>query len=136
MPALPDIRTSDSEKITVNLGVVDLGRVDLLVREGFYSNRTDFIRTAIRNQLTAQGDAVTRSLERQVMDLGLRDLNRAELEQARERGERLNIRVVGLLRIAADVSADLAQETIATITVLGAMQAPANVKAVLKDRTI
>jgi Ribbon-Helix-Helix transcriptional regulator family len=51
-------KVPDSEKITINLGFVDLGRVDLMVREGFYSNRADFIRTAIRNQLERQDDAI------------------------------------------------------------------------------
>jgi Arc/MetJ-type ribon-helix-helix transcriptional regulator len=127
-------RPADSEKVTINLGHVDLGRIDLLVHEGFYSNRTDFIRTAIRNQLTAQADAVGRSLARQTMELGLRDLGVADLEAARRAGERLRINVVGLLRISSDVPVDLARETIASIRVLGALQAPPEIKAALKDR--
>ncbi len=102
-------RPAESEKITINLGHVDLGRIDLMVQEGFYSNRTDFIRTAIRNQLSAQGDALANSLERHSLELGLREIGRAELEAARGAGEMLHIRVVGLARIADDVSADLAK---------------------------
>ena len=124
----------DNEKITLNLGHVDLGRIDLLVQEGFYANRSDFIRTAIRNQLTAQDDAVARSIARHSLDLGLREITRAELEAAEASGP-LHIRVVGLARIAADVPADLARQTIGSITVLGALQAPAAVKAALRDRT-
>lgn len=124
----------ENEKITINLGHVDLGRIDLLVQEGFYANRSDFIRTAIRNQLTAQADAVARSIERHTLELGLHDITRAELEAALQAGRMLHVRVVGLARIAADVPADLARQTIGSITVLGALQAPAAVKAALADR--
>ena len=124
----------ENEKITINLGHVDLGRIDLLVQEGFYANRSDFIRTAIRNQRTAQADAVARSIERHTLELGLHDITRAELEAALQAGRMLHVRVVGLARIAADVPADLARQTIGSITVLGALQAPAAVKAALADR--
>ncbi|KGJ06290.1 CopG family transcriptional regulator [Paracoccus sphaerophysae] len=124
----------ENEKITINLGHVDLGRIDLLVQEGFYANRSDFIRTAIRNQLTAQADAVARSIERHTLELGLHDITRIELEAALQAGRMLHVRVVGLARIAGDVPADLARQTIGSITVLGALQAPAAVKAALADR--
>jgi Arc/MetJ-type ribon-helix-helix transcriptional regulator len=127
-------RQPETEKITINLGPVDLGRVDLLVQEGFYSNRTDLIRTAIRNQIASHGDAVARSLERHTMELGLREFGRAELEAVRARGEVLHLRVVGLVRIAADVDAELARATIGSLHVLGALQAGAEVKAALADR--
>ena len=125
---------SESEKITINLGYVDLGRIDLLVHDGFYANRTDFIRTAIRNQLTSEGDAVATLTERHMMEVGLRDLSRADLEAAKDAGETLHIKVVGLARIAADVTPDLAKATIGSITVLGALQARADVKSALADR--
>ncbi len=127
-------KTPDSEKITLNLGHVDLGRIDLLVQEGFYSNRSDFIRTAIRNQLDSHGEVVARSIERHMMELGLRDYSRAELEAMREAGEVLHVRVVGLARIAPDVPPDLARATIGSITVLGALQASPEVRAALADR--
>jgi Arc/MetJ-type ribon-helix-helix transcriptional regulator len=126
----------DSEKITINLGPVDLGRIDLLVRDGFYANRTDFIRTAIREKLAAHGPEVTRSVERNLFELGLRELGAAELDAARVAGERLNIRVVGLLRIAPDVSPELARATIASLTVLGAFQASPGVKTALAGRIV
>jgi Arc/MetJ-type ribon-helix-helix transcriptional regulator len=125
---------SDSEKITINLGYVDLGHVDLLVQEGFYSNRTDFIRTAIRNQLDRHGDAVRQSVARQQLDLGLRRYGRQDLEAVRAAGETLHIQVLGLAVIADDVSPELARATIASIHVLGALQASAAVKAALSDR--
>lgn len=127
-------RHSDSEKLTLNLGYVDLGKIDLLVRDGFYSNRSDFIRTAIRNQLSAQAADIDRSVTRNTLDLGLRDFNRAELEHHRDRGEKLAIRVVGLARIAADVSPELADAAIESITVLGALQASDAVKAALAGK--
>lgn len=95
MATVHPLRPADTEKITINLGHVDLGRIDLLVQEGFYSNRTDFIRTAIRNQLTAQNDAVAKSIERHTLELGLRDITRAELEAVRRAGETLHVKVVG-----------------------------------------
>ncbi|MFZ3582013.1 CopG family transcriptional regulator [Loktanella sp. DJP18] len=127
-------KTPDSEKITINLGYVDLGRVDLLVQEGFYSNRTDFIRTAIRNQLGTHTEAVAKSIERHTMELGLRDYTRADLESLQRAGEVLHVKVVGLARIAGDVTPELALATIGSITVLGALQASAEVKAALADR--
>ena len=127
-------RGGDSEKITINLGHVDLGRIDLLVQEGFYSNRTDCIRTAIRNQLSSHNEAVANSIVRQTLELGLRDYGRAELEAAKAAGERLQIRVVGLVRIAPDVTPKLALATIDSITVLGTLQASPDVKAALAER--
>ena len=127
-------RQADNEKITINLGHVDLGRIDLLVQEGFYGNRSDFIRTAIRNHLMAEADAVSRSVERHTLEMGLRDVTRDELEAAVAKGERLHIKVVGLARIASDVSPELARAAIGSLTVLGALQAPPAVKAALKDR--
>lgn len=127
-------KAADSEKITINLGYVDLGRVDLLVQEGFYSNRSDFIRTAIRNQLAAHADVVTQSMVRHTLELGLRDFSRADLEAVRTAGEKLHIKVVGLARIAADVPPELALATIASISVLGALHASAEVKSALAER--
>jgi Arc/MetJ-type ribon-helix-helix transcriptional regulator len=127
-------KASDTEKITINLGYVDLGRIDLLVQEQFYSNRTDFIRTAIRNQLAAHADAVKQSIERHTLELGLRDYSRADLEAVKAAGEKLHINIVGLARIAADVTPELALATIGSITVLGALQASAAVKSALADR--
>jgi Arc/MetJ-type ribon-helix-helix transcriptional regulator len=127
-------KAADSEKITINLGYVDLGHIDLLVQEAFYSNRTDFIRTAIRNQLDRHNDAVKQSVARHQLDLGLRQYSRQDLEAVRATRESLHIHVLGLAVIAADVSPDLARETIASIHVLGALQASPAVKAALSDR--
>lgn len=125
---------NENEKITINLGYVDLGRIDLLVQEGFYSNRSDFIRTAIRNQLDAQGEVVSNSLQRHTLELGLRDYTQADLQALRDAGEVLHVKVVGLARIASDVTPDLARATIGSITVLGGLQATADVKNALADR--
>ena len=124
----------ETEKITINLGPIDLGRVDLLVQEGFYSNRTDFIRTAIRNQLGSHGDSVSQAISRHSLELGLRDYSRADLEAVRAAGETLHIKIVGLARIASDVTPELASATIGSITVLGSLQAGADIKAALADR--
>ena len=127
-------RRPESEKITVNVGFVDLGRVDLLVQEGFYQNRTDFIRTAIRNQLNAHAQEVSRSIDRHTLELGLRDYSATELENVRAAGERLHIKVVGLVRLSPDITADLAKATIGSITVLGTLQASPELKSALADR--
>jgi Arc/MetJ-type ribon-helix-helix transcriptional regulator len=128
------LKSLESEKLTINLGFVDLGRIDLLVRNGFYSNRSDFIRTAIRNQLTTHADVATQATVRLSLELGLRTYTRADLEAVAEADERLEIRVLGLAVIADDVPAALARRTIASITVLGALNASAEVKAALADR--
>jgi Arc/MetJ-type ribon-helix-helix transcriptional regulator len=128
-------RTPDTEKITINIGYVDLGQVDLMVQEGFYSNRTDFIRTAIRNQLERHADVVKQSTARKSLDLGLRNYSREDLESARRAGEVLHINVLGLATIAQDVTPDLARATIASVSVLGALHATPAVKAALADRT-
>jgi Arc/MetJ-type ribon-helix-helix transcriptional regulator len=127
-------KTADTEKITINLGFVDLGHVDLLVQEGFYSNRTDFIRTAIRNQIERHADVVRKAITRKSVDLGLRHFSRADLEAVREAGQMLDIRVLGLASIAQEVTPELARATIASLTVLGALHASAAVKAALADR--
>ena len=124
----------DSEKITINLGYVDLGHIDLLVREGVYSNRTDFIRTAIRNQVDRNAEIVKRTIARRSVELGLRHFSREMLEGARDAGEMLDIRVLGLASIAQDVSPELARAAIASLSVLGALHASPEVKASLADR--
>lgn len=128
-------KLADSEKVTINLGFVDLGHIDLLVQDGFYSNRTDFIRTAIRNQLDRHADVVRRSVTRQALDLGLRRYTRADLEAAQARGETLHIQVLGLCSIDRDVTPELARATIASLTVLGALHASPEIRAALADRT-
>jgi Arc/MetJ-type ribon-helix-helix transcriptional regulator len=127
-------KAADSEKITINLGYVDLGHIDLMVQEGFYSNRTDFIRTAIRNQLERHAEVVRRSIERKTLDLGLRHYSREDLEAARAAGQILRINVLGLASIAQDVTPELARATIGSISVLGALQASSEVRAALSDR--
>ncbi|MDM0011064.1 CopG family transcriptional regulator [Variovorax sp. J22P168] len=134
VPSAARARPPEAEKITINLGYVDLGHIDLLVAEGFYSNRTDFIRTAIRNQLAVHADALRQVVSRKMLVLGLQQFGVAELEAVRRAGERLEIRVLGLATIAADVTPELARETIASVTVLGALHASAAVKAALADR--
>ena len=128
------MRSADSEKITINLGFVDLGQIDLLVAEGFYGNRTDLIRTAIRNLLDRHAEAVRGSVARKGLDLGLRRYDREELEAAREAGLPLAIRVLGLASIAPDVTPELARAAIASVEVLGALQASPAVAAALADR--
>ena len=127
-------KSAESEKITINLGYVDLGHIDLMVREGFYSNRTDFIRTAIRNQLDRQDDALKKSVGKHQLELGLRQYTRHDLETAKAAGELLQINVLGLAVIAPDVSPELARETIGSVRVLGALQASPKVKSALHDR--
>jgi len=127
-------KAPDAEKITINLGYVDLGQVDLMVQEGFYSNRTDFIRTAIRNQLERHADVVKQSTVRKSLDLGLRTYSRMDLEAAQRAGETLHIQVLGLATIDQDVTPDLARATIASVSVLGALHATPAVKAALADR--
>jgi Arc/MetJ-type ribon-helix-helix transcriptional regulator len=127
-------RPGETEKITINVGFVDLGHIDLLVHEGFYSNRTDFIRTAIRNQLTTHADTVKQSIVRHTLELGIRLYSREDLEGVKAAGSKLRIQVVGLATIADDVTPELALATIESITVLGALQASKAVKAALSDR--
>ena len=125
---------SETEKITINLGLVDLGQIDLLVREGFYQNRTDFIRTAIRNQIGEHAEAVKQTVARKTLALGLQNYTRGDLEAVRASGETLQIRVLGLATIADDVTPELALETIDSIEVLGAFRASPAVKAALAGR--
>lgn len=135
-PSMQDSRTKvvESEKITINLGPVDLGQIDLLVQEGFYSNRTDLIRTAIRNQLQMHGDVIKQAVARKSLVLGLQHYSRADLEAVRDAGQTLQIQVLGLATIGADVSPELALATIDSVTVLGALHASPAVKAALAGR--
>lgn len=125
---------SDTEKITVNIGIVDLGRIDLLVQEGFYSTRADFIRTAIRNQLERQRTTVDSISTRKSMVIGTLSYNRNELEKVREEKEKINVKVIGLFILADDVTSQLAMDTIQSVTVRGVFKAPEDVKEALADR--
>ena len=127
-------RTSDTEKITINLGLIDLGQIDLLVQEGFYSNRTDLMRTAIRNHLATHAEVVRQAVLRKTLVLGLLEFTRADLEAVKKSGKQLRIQVLGLARIASDVSAALALATIESVSVLGAFHASPAVKAALAGR--
>ena len=127
-------KTGDSEKITINLGFVDLGHIDLLVQESFYANRTDFIRTAIRNQMERHADVVSRSVKRRRLELGLSHFGRAELEAAVAQGQRLEVQALGLVTIGGDVTPELAKKAFASIHVLGALHASPAVREALKDR--
>jgi Arc/MetJ-type ribon-helix-helix transcriptional regulator len=130
----PRPRYPDTEKITINLGAIDLGQIDLLVQEGFYSNRTDLIRTAIRNQLATHGETLRQTVARRTLVLGLQHFSKRDLEAVRKAGTRLRIQVLGLVRIADDVTPALAAQTIESISVLGALHASAAVKAALTGR--
>ncbi|MCC8392320.1 CopG family transcriptional regulator [Paraburkholderia sp. MMS20-SJTR3] len=132
--AMPRSKGGDSEKITINLGPVDLGQIDLLVEEGFYANRTDLIRTAIRNQLAQHARVVDDTVARRSLVLGLQHFSRQDLEAVRAAHERLNIQVLGLASIADDVTPELALATIESVQVLGAFHASTAVKAALADR--
>ena len=136
MPALrPAAQAKPTdEKITINVGFVDLGQIDLLVQEGFYANRTDLIRTAIRNQIAAHAEAVRQVVSRRTLVLGIQYLGTAELEAVRARRERLDVRVLGLLTIAPDVTPELALQTLQSVVVLGALHATPAIKAALADR--
>jgi Arc/MetJ-type ribon-helix-helix transcriptional regulator len=125
-----------SEKITINIGLVDLGQIDLLVDEGFYANRTDFIRTAIRRQLESRSGSVSETVSRRALTLGTQHYNRRELEELRSAGRTIELRVLGLATLADDVSPELALATIASVEVLGAFRAPRAVKAALAPRTV
>ncbi|MGH8501989.1 MAG: CopG family transcriptional regulator [Gammaproteobacteria bacterium] len=127
-------KAGETEKITINLGVIDLGQIDLLVQEGFYSNRTDLVRTAIRNQLATHAEVVKQAVARKTMVLGLQRYSRQDLEAVRAAGEKLQIHVLGLASIAHDVSPELACATIDSIVVLGVLQASPAVKAALAER--
>ncbi len=127
-------RAGETEKMTVNVGVVDLGQVDLLVQEGFYSNRSDLVRTALRNQLALHADAVKQTVARRTLSVGLLHYGRADLERAVAAGQRLQIQVVGLARIADDVTPELALAAIESVTVLGALQASPAVRRALSGR--
>ena len=130
----PRQRAGETEKMTVNVGVVDLGQVDLLVQEGFYSNRSDLIRTALRNQLALHADTVKQTVARRTLTVGLQHFSRADLETVVAAGQQLQVQVVGLARIADDVSPELACAAIQSVTVLGAFQASAAVRRALSDR--
>lgn len=127
-------RAGETEKMTVNVGVVDLGHVDLLVQEGYYSNRSDLVRTALRNQLALHAEAVRQTVARRTLTVGLQHYNRADLERVVAAGQRLQIQVVGLARLADDVTPDLARAAIESVTVLGAFQASSAVRRALSDR--
>jgi len=128
------VKPGDSEKVTINLGLVDLGQIDLLVQQDFYSSRTDFIRTAIRNQLATHADTVRQTIARKTLVLGVQHYTRRDLEAVQLAGEMLQINLLGLASIADDVSPELALATIQSIEVLGVFRASPAVRAALAGR--
>lgn len=130
----PRSRIGETEKMTINLGVVDLGQIDLLVQEGFYSNRSDLVRTAVRNQIASHADTLKQTVARRTLTVGLQHCSKADLERLLLAGKRLQIQVVGLARIADDVTPELARATIESVSVLGAFHASAEVRRALADR--
>ena len=138
MPSLSvsTVSKPPDEKVTINLGLVDLGQIDLLVQEGFYANRSDLIRTAIRNQLSAHGDVVRQVVARKMLVLGMQQFSAADLRALQAAGQQLEISVLGLVSIDRDVTPELALATIASVRVLGALQASAAVKAALASRLL
>lgn len=126
---------ADTEKITINMSAVDLGKIDLMVQEGSYSNRTDFIRTAIRSQLEKHTFEIQQTITRNSYVIGVLTYDQDDLEQKKAKGEKVNIRVLGLLHLASDISPNLAREVIESIQVRGIFQASDKVKTALIDRT-
>jgi len=124
----------DTEKITINMSAVDLGKVDLLVQEGFYSNRTDFIRTAIRNQLDKHNLEIQQSVSRNNYGVGVLFYSRSDIERFKAKGQKVNIKMIGMLSLASDIPADLARDVIESIKVLGIFIVSDEVKAALSDR--
>jgi Arc/MetJ-type ribon-helix-helix transcriptional regulator len=130
------LEAEKAEKITINVSLVDLGQIDLLVREGFYANRTDFMRTAIRNQLRSTGEAINQTVARKTLVLGTEHFSRSRLEQLRQTGQTIDIRIIGLASIADDVTPELALATISSVEVLGAFRASPAVKTALASRIV
>jgi Arc/MetJ-type ribon-helix-helix transcriptional regulator len=124
----------DTEKITINMSAVDLGKVDLLVQEGFYSNRTDFIRTAIRNQLDKHNLEIQQSVSRNNYGVGVLFYSRSDIERFKAKGQKVNIKMIGMLSLASDIPTDLARDVIESIKVLGIFIVSDEVKAALSDR--
>ena len=124
----------ESEKITINMSAVDLGKIDLLVQEGLYSNRTDFIRTAIRSGLDKHTLEIQQSVARHSYVIGVLSYDRSDLEKRRSKGEKLKITVLGLLHLHDDISAEFAAEVIESIQVRGIFIASDEVKTALADR--
>ena len=124
----------DSEKITINISAVDLGKIDLLEQESLYSNRTDFIRTAIRNQLDKHNLEIQQSVIRHSYTIGVLVYTRSDLEKSKAKGEKMNITLVGFLHLGNDITPELAREVIESIQVRGILHASDEIKAALADR--
>jgi len=135
MDGMKEIKMADTEKITINMSAVDLGKVDLLVQEGLYSNRTDFIRTAIRNQLDKHHLEIQQSVSRNEYLIGVLVYSRSDMERFKAKDQKINIKMIGMLSLAADIPADLALEVIETVKVLGIFIASDEVKVALVNRT-
>jgi Arc/MetJ-type ribon-helix-helix transcriptional regulator len=127
---------TDTEKITINMSVVDLGKIDLLVDQGHFSSRSDLIRTAIREKLAEYDDVLKEEVSRRDIGVGVNLITRKDLERVRNAGIRREYIVVGLLTMAKDIPPELASETIETIRVYGVLQASEEVKKALADRIL
>lgn len=123
----------DTEKVCVNLAAVELGKIDVLVSQGLFTSRTDLIRAGIRKVLEENGEAVQR-VALGAAGLGIMAITRKQLEQARKAGEKLDMKVIGILVIDPDVTPELADTTIHEIRIFGTLRGPKAVLARIGDR--
>ena len=121
---------AETEKITINIDVVDLGKIDLLVEQGFYSNRTDLIKSSIRNEVNKHEEVVSKIVVSKSYNVGVTKFSKEELEEVARSNKILDVKVLGLLIIADDVPVDLAKKTIKYLNVFGVFKAPAEIKAI------
>ncbi len=123
---------AETEKITINMNVVDLGKADLLVEQGFYSNRTDFIKTSIRNQLSVHANVVDNVITDKSIYLGVALYNRKDLEKVLEQNKVLDIKAAGMVILANDIDVELATKAIKSLKVYGVLKASPEIKKALK----
>ena len=121
------------EKITVNLPVVDLGKIDYLVEQGFYNTRTEFIRTSIKSEIDKNSFAINRviqvedSKEGTFFSVGVISLNKSDLERYVTKNKKVAIFVMGMCFIGKNVTVELASKTIKSFKVYGIKKGPKDV---------
>ncbi len=121
------------EKITVNLPVVDLGKMDYLVSQGFYNSRAEFLRIAAKEQI-GKNDSIFKALtEEHVKDknyfvgIGALTISREVFEKALKEGRKIKIFVMGMVKIANDVDIELISKTVKSFRAYGIKRGPPGV---------
>ena len=105
------------------------------MERGLYASREAFLQTAARNLLHEHGMDLPQAATGRLTAAGIVMHSRKSLEKLLAAGRQVELNITGILRLADDVTPELACAVIKSLKVCGAFQASPEVKAALIERT-